>query len=121
MGAKITILIADRNPNVRGFLKREMASENYRVICAEDAKTMFKLVSEPFMVDVLVLDPNLPDMEAPDVLDKLGRQRPSLPVIIHSLLEENSFSSRLESVLFIEKRGRSIEAIKRVVRESIAE
>jgi response regulator RpfG family c-di-GMP phosphodiesterase len=117
MKSAITILIADRNPNVREFLKREMLSENYRAVCAEDAKTMFKLVSGLSRVDVVIVDPDLPDMEAPEVLGKLWEKWPLLPVIIHSLFEENGFSSRPDSALFIEKRGRSIEAIKRVVRE----
>jgi len=121
MGRKITILIADRNPNVREFLKREMVSENYRVICAEDAKTMFKIALEPFMVDVLILDPDLPDMEASDVLGKLGVQNPALPVIIHSICEENGLAFLLEPALFVEKGGGSIEIIKRVLRERILE
>lgn len=121
MDRRITILIADRNPNVREFLKREMVSENYRVICAEDAKTMFKLALGPFMVDVLILDPELPDMEASEVLGKLSIQKPALPVIIHSFSEENGCAFLLESFVFIEKGGGSIEVIKRVLKEQIAE
>lgn len=121
MSHKITILIADRNPNVREFLKREMISENYRVLCAEDAKTMFKLTFEPFMVDVLILDPDLPDMEASDVLGKLSVQSPGLPVIIHSFSEENGFSPITDTALFIEKGGGSIEVIKRALKEKIME
>ena len=121
MDRRITILIADRNPNVREFLKREMVSEDYRVICAEDAKSMFRLALAPFMVDVLILDPDLPDMEASDVLGKLGVQKPGLPVIIHSFSEENRCAFFLDSAVFIEKGGGSTEVIKRVLKEQIAE
>jgi len=119
MDRKVTILIADRNPNVREFLKREMVAENYRVICAEDAKTMFKLMFDPFKMDALIIDPDLPDMEPPDVLDRLKIHYPTLPVIVHCLLEENGNLRLTSRGVFIEKGGSSIEEIKRVLRKTI--
>ena len=120
MDRKTTIMIADRNRNVREFLKREMVSENYRVICAEDAKTMFKRALEPFMVDVLIIDPNLPDMEPSEIMRRLARRRPVLPIIVHCLSEEDDFSPPTDSVRFVEKGGGSIEVIKQILRDRTA-
>lgn len=39
---KFTILIADRNSNVREFLKREMMTEGYRVRLAKDSREVLK-------------------------------------------------------------------------------
>ena len=38
MKKEYTILIADRNPNVRGLLKRELENEGYLVKMAKNAR-----------------------------------------------------------------------------------
>lgn len=98
-----------------------MVAEDFRVICAEDAKTMFKLMFDPLQVDVLIIDPDLPDMEPSDVLDRLKIRFPTLPVIVHCLSEENGNLRSMPRAFFIEKGGSSIEDIKRVLREKILE
>ena len=119
MAKKVTILIADRNPNVREFLKREMTAENYQVILADDAKTLLKMAFESQPVDILIFDPDLPDMEPAEIISKLECRTPPLPVVIHALPEAEIDYCGCSSSIFIEKGSRSIEVIKRIIRDII--
>jgi DNA-binding response OmpR family regulator len=38
--------------------------------------------------DLLVLDPDLPDADSTDLLDRLRRSFPALPVVLHTFLYE---------------------------------
>ena len=121
MAEKVTILIADRNPNVREFLKREMTAENYRVILADDGKTLLKKAFEFHPVDILIIDPDLPDMDSSDIVAKLKSRIPPLPVVIHTLSEGDIDCRGFCSSIFIEKGSRSIEVIKKTIRDIITE
>jgi DNA-binding response OmpR family regulator len=118
----VTILIADRNPNVRDFLKREMAAEKYRVIVAVDGKNLLEIAARsPRIADILIVDPELPDMDASEIVDKLCRRTPPLPVIIHGLPEEDIAYRGSHSGIFIEKGSRSVEEIKQIVHKMVGE
>lgn len=118
---QVTILIADRNPNVREFLKREMTAENYHVILADDGKTLLKKAFESHPVDILIIDPDLPDMESSDIISKLKKRVPPLSVVVHALPEGEVDCHGFSSSIFIEKSSRSIEIIKQFIRVVVTE
>ncbi|MBW1738006.1 MAG: response regulator [Deltaproteobacteria bacterium] len=72
MAKKFTILIADRNRNVREFLKREMIAEGYRVRLAKNGQEVLKLAYQHGPLDLLILDMDLPDAIEIPVLEVLG-------------------------------------------------
>jgi DNA-binding NtrC family response regulator len=115
-----TILIADRNSNVREFLHREMADEGFKVLQAEKGKEVIKMVYQCSPLDVVILDPDLPDMEEIGLLKKIGARIPPLPVVIHAFdPEETNYLMYLRQAAFVEKGGHSIEKLKQVVFEII--
>ena len=67
-----TILIADRNPHIREFLRREMMAEGYRARLAKNGREVLRLVYQRGPLDLLILDPDLPDAGEVPVLEKLG-------------------------------------------------
>jgi DNA-binding NtrC family response regulator len=114
--SKYTILIADRNSHVREFIKREMTEEGFRVIQAEKGKDVIKMVYQCFSLDLVLLDPDLPDMEETVLLKKIGDRFPAIPVVIHAFdSEETNYFLYLKQAAFVEKGGQSIEALKKVV------
>lgn len=118
MRSEYTILIADRNSHVREFIKREMTKEGFRVLQAEKGKDVIKMVYQCFSLDLVLLDPDLPDMEETVLLKKIGDRFPSVPVIIHAFdSEETNYFLYLKQAAFVEKGGQSIEALKKVVIE----
>jgi DNA-binding NtrC family response regulator len=118
----VTVLIADRNPNVRDFLRREFLNEGYRILSAKNGREVLRQVNEPDRLDVLVLDLDLPDTNGSDLLDLLQARVPGLPLVLHCFAPEDE--SRAEAYIkagaFVEKRGNSVDRLKKVVRELVS-
>ena len=112
------ILIADRNPHVRELLRREITLEGYRVKLAKTGLEVINCVYNQDHLDLLILDPDLPDTDESFLFKKLGERIPPLPVMVHSFLSENSEQQDiLTTVTFVEKRGSSIDHLKKIVAE----
>ena len=121
MKKEFTILIADRNSNVREFLKREMMAAGYRVRLAENGKEVVKWTYRQEPLDLLILDPDLPDMEESDLMAKLSNRIPVLPIILHTYLSDHeNHSTMLTRVAFVEKQGNSVERLKQVMASMLA-
>jgi DNA-binding NtrC family response regulator len=122
MKDQFTILIADRNSHVRKFLQREMIAAGYQVHLAESAGQVLKhaFLHEP--LDLVIMDPDLPGAEDANLLQRLLDRVPALPVIVHSYPAEfANIEGHPGKVVFVEKRGSSIERLKQVVHETLAE
>jgi len=112
------ILIADRNPHVRELLRREMMLEGYQVKLAKTGREVINYTLRQDSFDLLILDPDLPDTDESFLLKKLGERIPPLPVVVHAFLSENSEQQDvLTTVIFVEKRGSSIDHLKKIVAE----
>jgi len=113
---EFNILIADRNPHVREFLKRELAAESYRVLLAENGHQLIKLALNNGNIDLLIVDPDLPDTDISSLLTELRNRIHLLPIVVHTLPSYYSVNSDvLRAFPFVEKRGNSIEVLKKVV------
>ena len=114
----IKILIADRNSNVREFLRREMMAEGYSVELAENGREVLKWAYHREPADLLILDPDLPDAEESLLLKKLRQRIPYLPVVLHTFFSDYISASKvIIPTEFVEKGGSSIEKLKKVVAE----
>ena len=117
-----TVLIADRNPHVREFLRREFLNEGYRVLTAKNGREVLKQVHAPGLLDILVLDLDLPDTSGSDLLDTLQDRIPSLPFVLHCFSPEDGSreDAYIKANAFVEKRGNSVDRLKKVVRELLS-
>lgn len=118
MKKEFNLLIADRNPHVRKFLRREMTAEGYQVRLAKSAREVLNRVysSEPF--DLIVLDPDLSDASEVNLFERLEDRIPALPIVIHGFLNDYQESSTVNrSATFVPKQGNSSETLKEVVYE----
>jgi len=115
-GHTFAILIADRNPNVREFLKREMMAEGYRVRLAKNCREVLRWVYHYEPLDLVILDPDLPDASEVPLLEKLNDRIPTLPVVVHTFSTDyDTLINSSSPVAFVEKEGNSIEGLKKVV------
>lgn len=116
-----TLLIADRNPHIREFLRREMAAEGYRIRLARTGREILTEIAplhEDPGVDLIILDPDLPDAGEVPVLEALRTRAPRVPVIVHGWpLECNGDLPGPNRQVFVEKRGASVERLKALVEE----
>ena len=118
MKRPFNILIVDRNRHVREFLRREMIAEGHRVRLAKNGKEALMQIYNHEGLDLVILDPDLPDSDELSILDKLQDRIPVLPVVIHTFLSEYSNNAFvLEHAAFVEKEGSNIDRLKNVVTE----
>ena len=118
--APLTILIADRNPNVRALLKREMMAEGYRVLQAKNHREVLKLAFSRISLDLLIFDLDLPDAWEIEIFEKLSERMPQLPVVLHSFQTGRVKVPEAEiPAVFVEKRGNSVERLKKVIAEML--
>jgi DNA-binding response OmpR family regulator len=111
-----TILVADRNPHVRAFLGRELATEGYDVLTAKDGCNLLRMLSDSDSPHLLILDLELPDVNALQILAELQDRKPSLPVVIHTFRTEYADHPAVKkAAAFVEKTGNHIDSFKTVI------
>ena len=118
MEKEFTLLIADRNRHVREFLRRELMAEGYRILLAKTGREVLKFVFNDERLDLLILDMDLPDAKEMSILERVEDRIPTLPVVVHTFLEEYlNDQVRLSTTAFVEKEGTNIDRLKQVVLE----
>lgn len=75
------ILVAEDDPALAQFLRKGLEAESYAVDCAADGEEAGQL-AEGCDFDLVLLDVNLPRRNGFDVLARLRRRKPSLPVLL---------------------------------------
>jgi CheY-like chemotaxis protein len=113
-----TILIADRNPNVRGFLEREMGREGYAVLTADSADALLRLADGGGgTVHLVILDPDLPGGAPQALIRTLKDLMPQVPLVLHAHDSRAAYAAVARSAdptLVVEKTGSSIVRLKQV-------
>jgi len=118
MENQFTLLIADRNRNVRDFLKREFVAAGYSVELAKDDRELLTMINAGAIPDLLILDLEMPYAAGPDVLEEVQNRNPSMPVVVYTLLTDQARNEAIQrAAAFLEKRGNNIEDLKTVVEE----
>lgn len=84
-----TLLIIDRNQNVREFCREQLEHEGYNVVTAADGYIGLELAAALRPVAV-VLDPFLRRMESYDVLRALRRLVPSARIVLFTVASDST-------------------------------
>ena len=120
MGKNNSILIADRNPHIRDFLRRELEACGYHVRLVKNGKELLKLIYSRSGIDLLVLDPDFPDVETIEMARKIVDRIPQLPVVLFSIGGNDDISAFNAGNIFrVEKNGQSIDILKAVIQDII--
>jgi len=115
---RYNLLIADRNPHIRNFLKREMQADGYNVQLAKNGREVLSLIYSPMPIDLLIIDLDLPGANELNLLKCLEDRIPVLPVVVHSYVSDyREFSSNFRAATIVPKQGSSSETLKDVIRD----
>ncbi|MGA6924842.1 MAG: response regulator [Desulfosarcina sp.] len=110
------ILIADRNPHIRGLLRRELTACGYPIRLVQNGKELLSLIYSPIPIALLVLDPDFPGVESIVLARKIADRVPQLPVILHSIRGSDTLDDFSAAQVFhVEKNGQSIETLKTAI------
>jgi len=92
----IRVIIVDDHPVVRRGLKQIIAAEQEMQVVgeAENAREAIRVIRQT-ACDAVVLDITLPDGSGLDVLSQLKSERPTLPVLIMSIHDEEPYALRV--------------------------
>jgi two-component system nitrogen regulation response regulator GlnG len=83
MTMQAKILIADDDASIRLVLSQAFTRLGYQVRATGNASTLLKWVSEG-EGDLIITDVVMPDLNAFDVLPRIRKERPKLPIIVMS-------------------------------------
>ncbi len=112
------ILIADSNPRVRKYIERELAADGYRIYTVDTCRNLFKWLSCRGLSYLLILDPDLPDMDMAGCIKLLQARHSDLSIILHGYGDDcRLYAGQLPDLTIIEKSGSSVDALKCKVRE----
>ncbi len=91
-GSPVTVLVVDDEPVLAEMVSMALRYEGWQVVTAADGRTAVTAAREN-RPDVVVLDVMLPDMTGLEVLAKLRRDLPYLPVLL--LTAQESVEDRI--------------------------
>jgi len=118
MKKNFTILVADRNPHVRTFLKRELTSEGFKVQVAENATKVLKKAHHKEPINLIIVDPDFFDGDQAALIKQLQNRIPMSPVIIHTIqYDDKPYSADPRHTFIIEKREDSIVHLKKIAND----
>jgi DNA-binding NtrC family response regulator len=120
MTKKFLIIVADRNPRIRGYLSRELSMEGYHVFPVKTLAQLRNWIFSHHPLDLLILDPSLSEDDSGEDLEKLLRKTPSVPVIFHCLhTDYPTFKDQRFHPVFVEKSGTSVITLKQNIHSLI--
>lgn len=114
MPVPLYILIAERNPHVREFLRRELDDETTPAEVAEDGREVLRRLATLPEIDLLILDPDLPFLDELALFRRLRSRMPRPVVILHAFgADRDDWAEFWRSLPLVEKGGRSTEQLRK--------
>ncbi|WP_428567658.1 MAG: response regulator [Solidesulfovibrio sp. DCME] len=110
---RATLVIAERNANIRELLRREFGREGYAVLTAGSGAEVLSRLALAQQVDLLVLDAEMGGPDGSVLLPRLSREFPQLPVVLHGYA---GFEAGQGGAARVEKDG-DFERLKSAVRQ----
>ncbi|MBN1884511.1 MAG: sigma-54-dependent Fis family transcriptional regulator [Candidatus Krumholzibacteriota bacterium] len=99
------VLIVDDEASIRSSLERLLSFEKFKTFTAPDGEKALEVVAGE-RIDLVLLDIKMPGMDGLEVLQKIGRMRSDLPVVIisgHGTIQTAVEATKLGAFDFIEK------------------
>ncbi|MBI9089984.1 MAG: response regulator [Desulfobacterium sp.] len=109
------ILVTDTNHHVRTLLKRELQQEGNIIYTASNKKQAHNYIYGPNHLDIIILDPELPDFFGRSLLKQILDRVPPVHIIIHTFKEFFNELPLDENIHLVEKSAVSIAPLKQMI------
>jgi DNA-binding NtrC family response regulator len=111
-----TIVVADRNPNVRKLIQREPVADGYKVKTTGIGKELMELVLLDRDIDIVIIDPEIENNTRPSLLEQIKAVIPDVSIIIHST-EPTTFEATQKRIYveWVPKNWESINELKNLI------
>ena len=83
MTRRLTVLVADDDASIRTIIAESLGSEGFDVIAVDCGAAVWQRIEEG-VGDVLVCDVVMPDVDGLELVPRIRRRRPELPIIVIS-------------------------------------
>ena len=103
-----TLVIAERNANIRELLRREFGREGHVVVTAGSGAEVLSHLSLAEKVDILVLDAEMGGPDGSALVPQLERSFPQVPVVLHGFAGFEAGQggvARVEALKLLKIRG----------------
>ena len=112
---EVRILIVERNPRMRDFLRREFSKRNFILEGAGNSSELFSKLDSDTPTHLVLLAVNTPEGLDGGLIQQLVSNYPNIPVILHSYLEELSGDPSLQKVAAMVEKSGNPETLTRMV------
>jgi DNA-binding NtrC family response regulator len=119
MEMRFTILIADPNPRIRQFLKREFVADGYHVLLAKNRDELASLIWRDDTLDLLIVDDEILTTDGLRVLQHLGNRIPPLPFILHGYSVEGLHPELANDAAAVVKKTGRLDELKEAVKQAL--
>lgn len=109
------ILVTDTNLHVRNLLKRELQQDGHTIYMAKNKKEVHDHIHGTNKLDIIILDPEVPDLLDKSLLDEIHDRVPQVKIIIHTFIEFFNDLGLDENIHFVEKSAISIGPLKKEI------
>jgi two-component system OmpR family response regulator len=114
------ILVVDDDPSVREMLARVLAGEGYLALTAADGVKALEIAAG-VLIDLVLLDLNLPQKSGWDTFERLTAENPLLPVIIVTARSNQLFTAMGAGVGALLEKPLDFPELLQTVRELLEE
>ncbi|KUG27761.1 hypothetical protein ASZ90_002384 [hydrocarbon metagenome] len=110
-----TILVTERNGNIRELLRRELVRAGYRVLTAADVPETLHILRENASVELVILDEELPDAGEQGGITAFFCAEGGPPVILHAFSHGACACQAGGRVAAVVEKGGSLELLTAAV------
>jgi len=116
---RVSILVIDDDPDVRGFIVESLEDHGYQVREAGDGRAGLKEMAKQ-MPDLVVLDFIMPGLSGAEVADRIRAERPELPILFVSGYSETEAVRSIAPDAPVLAKPFRADALDRAVRGALA-
>jgi DNA-binding NtrC family response regulator len=115
-----TILIADANEEEQEYLSISLAAEGYKVETAKASSEMIQKLHNNSDVSVIVMDVNMPEVRAYELIPIVKKINRRIPIIVMSSDDSIDLARKVRQagIFFYAMKPLNIEEIKLAVRDA---